>query len=344
MENNIDIVELQKHTELLDGALLAGLSEIKNTSKNHDLDQVKSKYLGKGSSMSSVMSTLRNASPELKKQIGELTNKFKNKLENAIQTQREQILEKELSDKLALETIDVTVSGNGNNLGGFHPVSLSENRMIEIFRGLGFEVADGPEVETDYYNFEALNIPKNHPARAMQDTFYTETGHVLRTHTSPIQIRYAEKNTPPIKVIAPGRVYRIDMDATHSPMFHQLEGLWIDKNISFANLKGVIIEFLKRFFENENLETRFRASFFPFTEPSAEVDIMSKNGKWLEVAGCGMVHPNVLQAMNIDTSIYSGFAFGIGIDRFTMLKYGINDLRLMFENNLDFLNQFQVCH
>lgn len=344
MENNTDIIDLQKHSELLDYDLQNGLNEIKTILKNHDLDQVKSKYLGKGSNMSSVMSTLRSASPELKKQIGELTNKFKNQLELAIQEQKEYILEKELNDKLALETIDVTISGNGGTCGSYHPVSLAENRMIEIFCSLGFEIADGPEIETDYYNFEALNIPKNHPARAMQDTFYTETNHVLRTHTSPMQIRYAEKNTPPIKIIAPGRVYRIDMDATHSPMFHQLEGLWIDKNISFANLKGVMIKFLKIFFENDNLETRFRASFFPFTEPSAEIDIMSKNGKWLEVAGCGMVHPNVLKAMNIDPDIYSGFAFGIGIDRFTMLKYGINDLRLMFENNLDFLNQFQVYH
>jgi phenylalanyl-tRNA synthetase alpha chain len=344
MENSIEQTELQKHTELLALDLQNGLREIKMILKNHDLDQLKSRYLGKGSSMSSVMSTLRHASPDLKKQIGELTNKFKTQLETAIETQREYILEQELNAKLALETIDVTVSGNGDKLGSFHPVSLSENRMINIFCALGFDIADGPEIETDYYNFEALNIPKNHPARAMQDTFYTETNHVLRTHTSPMQVRYAEINTPPIKIIAPGRVYRIDMDATHSPMFHQLEGLWIDKNISFANLKGVMIEFLKKFFENENLEIRFRASFFPFTEPSAEVDIMSKNGKWLEVAGCGMVHPHVLQAMNIDPNVYSGFAFGIGIDRFTMLKYGINDLRLMFENNLDFLNQFQVCH
>jgi phenylalanyl-tRNA synthetase alpha chain len=341
MDNNLESTELQKHTESLDLSLSEGLNEIKNTNKNHDLDQVKSKYLGRGSSMSNVMSTLRNASPELKKQIGELTNKFKSKLENAIATQREFILEQELNEKLALETIDVTVNGSGNKLGSLHPVSLSEQRMIDIFKSLGFDIADGPEIETDRYNFEALNIPKDHPARAMQDTFYTETGNVLRTHTSPMQVRYAEIHTPPIKVIAPGRVYRVDMDATHSPMFHQLEGLWVEKNISFANLKGVMIEFLKRFFENENLEVRFRSSFFPFTEPSAEIDIMSKNGKWLEVAGCGMVHPNVLQAMNIDSEEYSGFAFGIGIDRFTMLRYGINDLRLMFESNLDFLNQFQ---
>ena len=344
MENNVDATELQKHTELLDGSLEHGLVEIKSIAKSHDLDLVKSKYLGKGSSMSKIMSTLRDASPELKKQIGELTNRFKNKLENALLAQKQSILEKELNDKLALETIDVTISGNGSKSGSLHPVSLSENRMIEIFKDLGFDIADGPEIETDYYNFEALNIPKNHPARAMQDTFYTETGNVLRTHTSPMQIRYTEENIPPIKVIAPGRVYRIDMDATHVPMFHQLEGLWVDKNISFANLKGVMIEFLKRFFENDNLQIRFRTSFFPFTEPSAEVDIMAKNGKWLEVAGCGMVHPNVLDAMNINPLDYSGFAFGIGIDRFTMLKYGINDLRLMFENNLDFLNQFQVYH
>lgn len=338
MENNG--IDLANQMELLDSALLLGIAEIKNTHKNHELDQVKAKYLGKGSSLSTLMSKLRDATPEQKKAIGELSNKFKNNLETAIQAQRQYILDKELIDKLASETIDVTIKGDGSSVGSLHPVTIARERMLEIFGELGFDIADGPEIETDYYNFAALNIPKNHPARAMQDTFYTESGNVLRTHTSPIQIRYTEKNTPPLKVIAPGAVYRVDMDATHSPMFHQLEGLWVDKDVSFANLKGVMIEFLKRFFENDELKIRFRASFFPFTEPSAEIDIMDKNGKWLEVAGCGMVHPNVLKSMQIDANQYSGFAFGLGIDRFAMLKYGINDLRLIFENNLDFTSQF----
>lgn len=341
IDNSLDINPKNSADATLDAALIAGSNEIQYTLKIHDLDQVKSKYLGKGSAMAHVMSTLKNATPDERKKVGELANSFKTKLEHAITAQKEYILDSELKQKLLAETIDVTLNGRGNAVGSLHPVSLSLNRMVDIFKQLGFAVSDGPEIETDYYNFKALNLPDNHPARAMQDTFYTETGRVLRTHTSPIQIRYTETHKPPIKVIAPGRVYRVDMDATHSPMFHQLEGLWIDKEISFANLKGVMIQFLRTFFAKDDLQVRFRASFFPFTEPSAEIDIMSKSGKWLEVAGCGMVHPNVLKAMKVDRKEYSGFAFGLGIDRFTMLHYGINDLRLMFENDLDFLQQFQ---
>lgn len=314
------------------------LSKLNDTYTIHDLDQLKSKILG---GIAAQMKGMKDLSPEQKKEFGAKINQEKAQAEAAIASRREHILAEELNHKLASETIDVSLDGRGNLLGSKHPISLSLQRMIEIFKQLGFSVADGPEIETDYYNFKALNIPDNHPARAMQDTFYTTTNHVLRTHTSPMQVRFAEVNTPPIKVIAPGRVYRIDMDATHSPMFHQLEGLWIDKGISFANLKGVIIQFLRQFFAKDDLQVKFRASFFPFTEPSAEIDIMGKNGKWLEVAGCGMVHPSVLRHMKIDPEQYSGFAFGIGIDRFTMLRYGIKDLRLMFDNDLDFLQQFK---
>ncbi|HYH41029.1 MAG TPA: phenylalanine--tRNA ligase subunit alpha, partial [Burkholderiales bacterium] len=221
-----------------------------------------------------------------------------------------------------------------------HPVTRTLERVETLFHSLGFEVADGPEIESDYYNFTALNQPENHPARSMHDTFYLEGGrHLLRTHTSPIQIRYMESHPPPIKIIAPGRVYRVDSDATHSPMFHQVEGLWIDEHITFADLKGVLKDFLIRFFERDDLEVRVRPSFFPFTEPSAEID-MSFGDRWLEMGGCGMVHPSVLKNVNIDGEKYQGFAFGMGLDRLTMLRYGVNDLRLFFENDLRFLRQF----
>ena len=314
------------------------LEQLTQITKIHDLDQLKSKILG---AIAAQMEGMKDFAPEQRKQFGAKINQEKAEAEAAIARQRDFILEQELNHKLASESIDVTLSGRGDTVGTLHPISLAMQRMVGIFKQLGFDIADGPEIETDYYNFQALNIPDNHPARAMQDTFYTENNKVLRTHTSPMQVRYAETRTPPIKVIVPGRVYRVDMDATHSPMFHQMEGLWIEEGISFANLKGVIIEFLRKFFEDENLELRFRASFFSFTEPSAEIDIKSKSGKWLEVMGCGMVHPTVLRYMNIDPDKYSGFAFGMGIDRFTMLKYNINDLRLMFENDLDFLSQFR---
>lgn len=314
------------------------LEKLGSVTKIHELDQLKSKILG---SIASQMKGMKDLPIDERKEFGAKINQEKATAEIAIAKRRELILKEELEQKLLLESIDVTLPGRGDKKGSLHPITLSLGRMVSIFEQLGFAVADGPEIETDYYNFQALNIPDDHPARAMQDTFYTEGQNVLRTHTSPIQVRYSESRTPPIKVIAPGRVYRVDMDAMHSPMFHQMEGLWIEKGISFANLKGVIIEFLKKFFEDEGLELRFRTSFFSFTEPSAEIDIKSSAGKWLEVMGCGMVHPSVLRYMNIDPNEYSGFAFGMGIDRFTMLKYNITDLRLMFENDLDFLNQFR---
>lgn len=233
----------------------------------------------------------------------------------------------------------MTLPGRGSVGGGLHPVALTLERIAGLFRTMGFEVADGPEIETDFYNFQALNIPENHPARAMADTFYVEGGDVLRTHTSPIQARFMMDNQPPIKIVAPGRVYRVDSDATHSPMFHQMEGLWVEEGVSFADLKAVVTDFLRRFFERDDLQVRFRPSFFPFTEPSAEIDVLGERG-WLEVGGCGMVHPNVLRNVNIDPEKYTGFAFGIGLDRFAMLRYGVNDLRLFFENDLNFLRQF----
>jgi phenylalanyl-tRNA synthetase alpha chain len=247
----------------------------------------------------------------------------------------------------------VTLPGRGRSTGGLHPVSLTLSRIETLFHAIGFEVAAGPEIENDFYNFTALNIPQDHPARAMHDTFYVDDEHVLRTHTSPIQVRYMEAHVekfkhletmPDIRIIAPGRVYRVDSDATHSPMFHQVEGLWIGEKVSFANLKGVIADFLENYFETDAMQVRFRPSFFPFTEPSAEIDLAftsgPRQGKWLEVAGCGMVHPNVLAHVGIDSEKYIGFAFGFGVERLAMLRYGVNDLRLFFENDLRFLKQF----
>lgn len=328
---------MDKLTDVLTNAL----AEVNSSGALRDLELIQVKYTGKSGLITSLMQELRTLPAEQKRDFGANVNRIKTSFEQAVLQKKSEFQNLELNRKLASETIDVTLEGRGPQLGSLHPISLSLNRMTAIFASLGFQVADGPEIETDYYNFQALNIPVNHPARAMQDTFYTESGQVLRTHTSPIQVRFAEKHQPPIKIIAPGRTYRVDMDRTHSPMFHQLEGLWIDKDISFANLKGVLIQFLRLFFAKDDLQVRFRASFFPFTEPSAEIDICDDKGRWLEVAGCGMVHPKVLHYMNIDGKQYSGFAFGIGIDRFSMLRYGINDLRLMFENDLDFLQQFK---
>src|SRR6185437_2089658 len=295
-----NIMEQQQLASVLE----QGLAELSSTITMHDLDQIKAKYIGKSGLISAFMQQIKSIAPELRKDFGARVNALKNEFEAALDKQKKHIIQAEMERSLLNETIDVTLSGRGQNLGTFHPVTLSLERMVQIFNTLGFSVQDGPEIETDYYNFQALNFPDNHPARAMQDTFFTEKLSVLRTHTSPIQIRFAELNQPPIKIIAPGRVYRVDMDRTHSPMFHQLEGLWIDKDISFANLKGVLIQFLRTFFAKEDLQVRFRASFFPFTEPSAEIDIMDDNGRWLEVAGCGMVHPNVLKSMKIDSEAY----------------------------------------
>ncbi len=303
------------------------------------LDQVKARFLGKSGALTEQMKTLGTLAPDERKAAGARINQVKDQVEALLKARREAIQADALNRQLAAESLDVTLPGRSAGVGGAHPVSLTLKRIEKLFASIGFAVADGPEIETDFYNFTALNIPDNHPARAMHDTFYLGDGTLLRTHTSPVQIRYMEHAKPPIKIIAPGRVYRVDSDATHSPMFHQVEGLWIGEDISFANLKGVVQDFLQRFFERDDLQVRFRPSFFPFTEPSAEMD-MSWGDGWLEIGGCGMVHPNVLGHVGIDSEKWQGFAFGLGVERLAMLRYGVNDLRLFFENDMRFLRQF----
>jgi phenylalanyl-tRNA synthetase alpha chain len=318
----------------------AGLAAVAACLDSVELETVKAQYLGKSGQITALMKGLGALPPEEKKAAGALINEVKQAFELAHNQRRDAFLAEKLAAQLAAEALDVTLPGRGLSTGGLHPVTLTQERVVNLFRSLGFEVADGPEIETDFHNFQALNIPENHPARAMQDTFYTESDHVLRTHTSPIQVRYMLNHKPPIKIVAPGRVYRVDSDATHSPMFHQMEGLWIEEGVSFADLKATITDFLRHFFERDDLQVRFRPSFFPFTEPSAEIDVLGEKG-WLEVGGCGMVHPNVLTNVGIDPEAYTGFAFGIGIDRFAMLRYGVHDLRQFFENDLRFLAQFK---
>ncbi|HFC8839667.1 TPA: phenylalanine--tRNA ligase subunit alpha [Neisseria subflava] len=319
-----------------------GIAAIEAAQDFNALEQIKARYLGKTGELTGLLKTLGQMSPEERKTIGAHINECKNQFQTAFNSKRDALNEAKLQAQLAAEALDITLPGRSQEHGGLHPVTLTLQRVVELFHGMGFEVADGPEIEDDFHNFQALNIPANHPARAMQDTFYVENGDVLRTHTSPIQIRYMlDKKEPPIRIIAPGRVYRVDSDATHSPMFHQAEGLWVEEGVTFADLKAVFTDFIRRFFERDDLQVRFRPSFFPFTEPSAEIDIMGENGKWLEVGGCGMVHPNVLKNVNIDPEKYTGFAFGIGLDRFAMLRYNVNDLRLFFDNDLNFLKQFK---
>ena len=319
-----------------------GIAAIEAAQDFHALEQIKARYLGKTGELTGLLKTLGQMSPEERKTIGAHINECKNQFQTAFNSKRDALNEAKLQAQLAAEALDITLPGRAQEHGGLHPVTLTLQRVVELFHGMGFEVADGPEIEDDFHNFQALNIPANHPARAMQDTFYVENGDVLRTHTSPIQIRYMlDKKEPPIRIIAPGRVYRVDSDATHSPMFHQAEGLWVEEGVTFADLKAVFTDFIRRFFERDDLQVRFRPSFFPFTEPSAEIDIMGENGKWLEVGGCGMVHPNVLKNVDIDPEKYTGFAFGIGLDRFAMLRYNVNDLRLFFDNDLNFLKQFK---
>ncbi|MEY3122775.1 MAG: pheS [Pseudomonadota bacterium] len=316
-----------------------------------ELEQVKARYLGKDGKLTSLLKNLKTLDVRERPLMGERINLTKKQLEEAIVSRRAFIQEKEMLSRLAEEGLDVTLPGRGCGTGGVHPVTRTLNRIESLFRSIGFSIATGPEIETDFYNFTALNIAENHPARAMHDTFYIDGGGLLRTHTSPVQIHYMENHRPPIKIIAPGRVYRCDSDVTHTPMFHQIEGLWIDEEVSFANLKGVLAQFMQNFFEKEDLPVRFRPSFFPFTEPSAEMDIgcvicqgkgcrVCGNTGWLEVLGCGMVHPAVLNHVNIDSDKHIGFAFGLGVERLTMLRYGVNDLRLFFENDLRFLKQF----
>ena len=327
------------------------LDSIDNTS---DLEQAKARYFGKNGVLTEMLKGLRKLSPEERPIMGGRINKLKETLETKINYRRELILSKEMEAQLAEEALDVTLPGRGSGMGGLHPITRTLERIETLFSSIGFSVASGPEIETDFYNFTALNIPENHPARAMHDTFYIaekENKHLLRTHTSPVQIRYMQNKIPPIRVIAPGRVYRCDSDVTHTPMFHQVEGLCIDEHVNFTALKGILIDFIKQFSEHKELSTRFRPSFFPFTEPSAEMDIscVMCNNKgcrvcghtgWLEVLGCGMVHPEVLKHVNIDSERYNGFAFGMGVERLAMLRYGVNDIRMFFENDLRFLKQF----
>jgi phenylalanyl-tRNA synthetase alpha chain len=314
------------------------------------LEQAKARFLGKAGAIPELLKGLGKLAADERRVAGATINDAKSKIEAALQARREAIQAVAMEQRLAVEALDVTLPGRGLGRGSIHPILRTWRRVEEIFASIGFDVADGPEIETDWYNFGALNNPENHPARSMQDTFYVEdkdsTGRdlLLRTHTSPMQVRYARQHEPPIKVISPGRTYRIDSDATHSPMFHQVEGLWIDENISFADLKGAYTDFLRRFFETDDLEVRFRPSYFPFTEPSAEIDLAFASGphrgKWLEISGSGQVHPTVMRNFGLDPERYIGFAFGSGLERLTMLRYGIDDLRLFFEGDLRFLRQF----
>ena len=331
------------------------------------LEEIKAPYLGKEGSLTSLLKGLGKLPPEERKTAGAAINQAKVQVETALAARREALRVAQLEAQLSAEALDVTLPGRGQERGTLHPVMRTLDRIEQLFRSIGFEVADGPEIETDWHNFTALNTPENHPARSMHDTFYLldEAGKVredvlLRTHTSPIQARYMQQHVakykdcatmPEIRIIAPGRVYRCDSDVTHTPMFHQVEGLWVDEQVSFADLKGVLVEFMQRFFEREDLQARFRPSFFPFTEPSAEMDIgcvicegagcrVCSHTGWLEVLGCGMVHPNVFGHVGIDAERYQGFAFGLGVERLAMLRYGVDDLRLFFENDLRFLKQF----
>ncbi len=314
-------------------------SKIATSESINQLDELRVHFLGKKGELTALLKGLGKLSPEERPVAGQKINQAKQAVQKLISEKGEALKQAELEAKLASETIDVTLPGRGGDLGGLHPVSRTIKRIESFFGELGFTVKSGPEVEDSFHNFDALNIPAHHPARADHDTFYFNPDVMLRTQTSGVQIRTMEAEKPPLRIISPGRVYRNDYDQTHTPMFHQVEGLMVDKNVNFAELRGILHDFLRNFFE-QDLQVRFRPSYFPFTEPSAEVDVMGENGKWLEVLGCGMVHPNVLKAVNIDPEEYTGFAFGMGVERLTMLRYGVDDLRAFFENDLRFLKQF----
>ena len=327
------------------------LSEVDAAADLQALDDVRVRYLGKKGLLTGQLKQLGKLPAGERPAAGQAINKAKQAVQQAIEARKAELQDAALAARLAQETVDVTLPGRGQPPGGLHPVTRTLQRIETLFAGMGFEVVEGPEIEDDYHNFEALNIPAHHPARAMHDTFYTDRRHVLRTHTSPVQIRVMEERKPPLRIIAPGRVYRCDSDLTHTPMFHQVEGLLVDEQVSFADLKGLLDEFLKHFFECD-LGVRFRPSYFPFTEPSAEVDIecvicsgegcrVCGHSGWLEVLGCGMVHPNVFAHVDVDNERYTGLAFGMGVERLAMLKYGVDDLRLFFENDLRFLQQFR---
>lgn len=304
-----------------------------------ELETVRVEFMGKKGLLTEQLKSLGQLSAEERPAAGQAINEAKQKVQALIQARTQELKQAELQQKLAAERIDVSLPGRRNQVGGLHPVTKTIQRIEAFFGDLGFAVVEGPEVEDDFHNFDALNIPANHPARADHDTFYFTPTTMLRTQTSGVQIRTMQKQQPPLRIISPGRVYRNDYDQTHTPMFHQVEGLMVDTDVSFTQLKGILEDFLVNFFEEE-LEVRFRPSYFPFTEPSAEVDVRRNNGEWLEVLGCGMVHPSVLQAVGIDSEKYTGFAFGMGVERLTMLRYGVNDLRAFFENDVRFLKQF----
>ena len=310
------------------------LNKFKEADSQDSLNSLKIEYLGKKGVLSSLMSQLSNASAERKPKLGKSINEFKSLIEESISSSLEKIEQSVLDEQLSKEAIDVTLPLK-SDVGSYHPVSLIAQEISNYFKNKGYVLREGPEIESEYFNFSALNIPENHPARDMHDTFYFDNGNLLRTHTSPVQIRSMELESPPLKILCPGKVFRCDSDQTHTPMFHQVEGLVVDKDINFAHLKNEILEFVESFFK-DNPNVRFRPSYFPFTEPSVEVDIQGENG-WMEIMGCGMVHPNVLKNVGLSPEVYSGFAFGMGIERMTMLRYQISDIRMLFENDLRFV-------
>lgn len=335
----------------LEQVLSEAEAAVKGAADLRALDEVRVRYLGKTGVFTAQLKQLGRLPKDQRPAAGQAINKAKQALQQSIETRKTELEQAALGERLAAERVDVSLPGRGSDPGGLHPVTRTMQRIGEIFGGAGFRVAEGPEIEDDYHNFEALNIPAHHPARAMHDTFYFDEHLLLRTHTSPVQIRVMKDAEPPLKVIAPGRVYRCDSDLTHTPMFHQVEGFMVDEQVTFADLKGLIIAFLQTFFEQEDLKVRFRPSYFPFTEPSAEVDIqcvmcggegcrVCGGTGWLEVLGCGMIHPEVMRHVGIDSEKYTGYAFGMGVERLAMLRYGVNDLRLFFENDLRFLQQF----
>ncbi len=321
-------------------AWIAQATQLAQSADASELEQLRLQWLGKKGLITENMKALGQLPPEERRQLGQLINAAKDAIQTAFNDRKSFLETAALNAQLAAEAIDITLPGRGAFNGSFHPITRTLNRIEGFFMRRGFSVAEGPEIENDYFNFEALNIPPHHPARAMHDTFYFDATMLLRTHTSNVQIRTMQQQSPPLRLIAPGRVYRCDYDPTHSPMFNQVEGLLVDDDVSFADLKGILVDFVRDFFE-EDLEVRFRPSYFPFTEPSAEVDVRRRGGRWLEVLGCGMVHPRVFQAVGINPECVTGYAFGLGVERFAMLRYGVDDLRLFFENDIRFLRQFR---
>ncbi len=337
---------------MIDVILDRANTSIAKTQNLQELEGLRVSFLGKKGELTALLKGLGKLSKEQRPKMGKAINRAKVSIQTLLTDKKNHLEFVALEKRLLSEKIDVSLPGRHAEMGGLHPITITLNRIQSLFSKNGFEVALGPEIEDDFHNFTALNIPQHHPARAMHDTFYFDKNTVLRTHTSPVQIRTLEKQKPPLRIIAPGRVYRCDSDITHTPMFHQVEGLIVDKHANFAQLKGLLIDFLRAYFEQEDLKVRFRPSYFPFTEPSAETDIecvichgagcrVCKKTGWLEILGCGVVHPNVLSSVNIDPEIYTGLAFGIGIERLAMLRYGVNDLRLFFENDNRFLRQFR---